>query len=173
MNWKRTVLLGVMGGALAVWLAAAATSVPSPIDPALSRGTTPVELRGAALATEVTRLRERLRPTAVPLLRRDLFRYRSGAAAALHESPLTNAFPSPVVDLAPPAPSFLLVGLAEDPGPDGPVRTAIISRAGELFIVKEGDAVTSQYQVAKISADVVELTGTGAGAATPLRLALP
>ena len=29
-----------------------------------------------------------------------------------------------------------LVGLAEDAGPDGPVRTAIISGSGELFLVE-------------------------------------
>ena len=171
MNWQRTVTLGALGGALAVWYAAASTSVPSSPDPVLSHTATPVELRGAELSAEISRLRERLRPTAAPLLRRDLFRYRGGAAAASPESATALPIPADSAALATPAPAFSLVGLAEDDGPDGPVRTAIISRAGDLFIVKEGEAVTSQYQVAKISADVVELTDTTAG--TPLRLALP
>ena len=38
-----------------------------------------------------------------------------------------------------------------------PVRTAIISGEGQLYMVKEGEAVTPRYRVAKISADVVEL----------------
>ena len=51
-----------------------------------------------------------------------------------------------------------LAGIAEDAGADGPVRTAIISGGGQLFMVKEGETVTPRYRVAKISADVVELT---------------
>jgi hypothetical protein len=38
------------------------------------------------------------------------------------------------------------------------VRIAFISCEGQLFMVKEGDSVTPRYCVAKISADVVELT---------------
>jgi hypothetical protein len=38
------------------------------------------------------------------------------------------------------------------------MRTAFISGGGQLFMVKEGDHVTARYTVAKISADVVELT---------------
>jgi hypothetical protein len=67
-------------------------------------------------------------------------------------------------------PVFTLVGLAEDAGVDGPIRTAIISGAGDLFLVKEGEAVTSQYRVVKITADVVELGDVTDG--TTLRLAL-
>ena len=51
--------------------------------------------------------------------------------------------------------------MAEDAGSDGPVRTAIISGHGQLFIVKEGEAVTARYQVAKISGDAAELTDLG------------
>ncbi len=55
-------------------------------------------------------------------------------------------------------------------GPEAPVRTAIVSAPGQLFLVKEGQNVTLRYRVAKISADVVELTDLGNGAT--LRLAL-
>jgi hypothetical protein len=54
-----------------------------------------------------------------------------------------------------------LVGMAEDAGPDGPVRTAIISAFGQLFLVKEGERVTSRYQVAKISAEAAEIRDLG------------
>jgi hypothetical protein len=51
--------------------------------------------------------------------------------------------------------------MAEDPGPDGPVRTAIISGLGQLFLVKEGERVTSRYQVAKISGEAAEIRDLG------------
>jgi hypothetical protein len=47
--------------------------------------------------------------------------------------------------------------MAEDPGPEGPVRTAIISGYGQLFLVKEGERITSRYQVAKISGEAAEI----------------
>ena len=63
-----------------------------------------------------------------------------------------------------------LVGMAEDPGPDGPVRVAFISAGGQLFNVKEGETVLEQYRVTKITADVVELADVNDG--TVRRLAL-
>ena len=50
------------------------------------------------------------------------------------------------------------------------MRSAIVSAPGQLFIVKEGEAVTMRYKVAKISSTVVELTDVVDGSA--LRLAL-
>ena len=81
---------------------------------------------------------------------------------------LTEA--TPVVPVAPPPPPFKLIGVAEDAGPAGPVRTAIVSGPGQLFLVKEGQNVTLRYRVIKISADVVELQDLGDK--TTLRLAL-
>jgi hypothetical protein len=69
------------------------------------------------------------------------------------------AMPAPL----PPSP-LKLSGIAEDPGADGPVRTAIISGQGQLFLVKEGEMVTTRYRVAKISADGVELVDVGTNA---------
>jgi Tfp pilus assembly protein PilP len=64
-----------------------------------------------------------------------------------------------------------LIGIGEDASAEGPVRTAIISAPGQLFVVKVGDRVTPRYRVDRISADVVELTEVGADGST-LRLAL-
>ena len=86
---------------------------------------------------------------------------RIDAAAERHPQVLSVSIPTP--------PNFALVGLAEDEGADGPVRTAIISGAGELFLVKEGEAITRQYRVATISSDHVEVTDV---AGTALHLAL-
>src|SRR5262245_8284801 len=160
MNLKRTATIGVVGGALVAWLASAATSnrpVPRPIIiPA-----PPIDLRGAELADEIARLRERLRPTSTPSQPgRNLFTFRAtrpraaapeiaaaASAAAITEAPVAR----------PALPQLKLAGIAEDPGPDGPIRTAIISGDGQLFMVKEGDPVTLRYRVAKISTEVVEL----------------
>jgi Tfp pilus assembly protein PilP len=59
--------------------------------------------------------------------------------------------------LAPALPALKLAGVAEDPGAEGPIRTAIISGEGQLYMVKEGENVTPRYRVVQISAEVVEL----------------
>jgi len=127
-------------------------------------GPSAVESRGAELADEIARLHERLRPVATPLHpARNLFTYHAVAAPA---APVVAA-PRPAVAEAAPAPALLalpalkLAGIAEDSGADGPERTAFISGEGQLFMVKEGEAVTRRYRVTKISADVVELIDLG------------
>jgi hypothetical protein len=51
-----------------------------------------------------------------------------------------------------------LVGIAEDPGPDGPIRTAIISGMGQIFFVKEGDSIAGRFRVQQLSGEVAELS---------------
>ena len=121
----------------------------------------PIEMRGAELANEIARLQERLRPSATPRQPgRNLFAFR--AIAAPPPAPLfAPAPPRPALSeslpLASALPALKLAGIAEDAGEEGPVRTAIISGEGQLYMAKEGEAVTPRYQVVKISADVVEL----------------
>jgi hypothetical protein len=158
MHVKRTVTIAVVGGALVTWLAAAATSnrvvVPPPIDRAPA-----IDKSGVALTNEIARLHDRLRPDASPVEPgRNLFAFR---AAPIQRAPVA---PPPVAALfeakpvAPALPPMQLSGVAEDTGPDGPVRTAIISVEGQLFMVKEGENVTPRYRVVKIAGDVVELS---------------
>jgi hypothetical protein len=161
MNAKRTLTFVVISAALIAWFAGAATSnreIASP--PIVARA--PIDARGEDLAKEIARLHERLRPDATPRLPgRNLFTFQSAVRTA--RQPMVPA-PVPAPVEAPPpiavAPSLKLIGLAEDDGPDGVVRTAIISGEGELFVVKVGDSVTARYVVTTISADVVELTDT-------------
>lgn len=171
MNLKRTATIVVGGAAIGAWLAGAATSnhgiptttiVPTP----------QIDLRGEELANEIARLQERLRPTSEPHQPgRNLFSFRPRAAqpraAVAVAEPAAMAMPLAVT---PSQPSLKLAGIAEDDGADGPVRTAIISGEGQLFLVKEGDAVTSRYRVSKIAADVVELVDVNDN--TTRRLAL-
>ena len=159
MNLKRTTSIVVVGAALIAWFAGAATS-NHPMPPVNVLHQTTIEKRGAELAIEIDRLHERLAPTAAPRTPgRNLFTFRAAprrSAPPPPEAPraaLTELTPAPIA-----LPSLKLSGIAEDPGADGPIRIAFIAGEGQLFMVREGEAVTPRYRVAKISADVVELT---------------
>ncbi|MBI3491355.1 MAG: hypothetical protein HY047_06180 [Acidobacteria bacterium] len=171
MSLKRTATIVVVGGALAAWLANAATSNRE-IAPAPIARTAPIEVRGAELASEIARLHERLRPNASPRQPgRNLFSFRTERARPATVAPtLAPGFFVPMPAAS--ADSGLkLSGLAEDPGPDGsPLRTAIISSQTQLYLVREGETVTERYRVTKISADAVELADLNNGGS--LRLVL-
>src|SRR5438552_8638161 len=116
MNLKRTATIGVVGGALAVWLAAAATSgtrgpAPHPIEP-----NTSVDVRTEALASEIARLHERLRPSETPRQPgRNLFQFTAAqprVAAAAPKAALSEPI-APVLPVTPPPPTFKLIGVAE------------------------------------------------------------
>ena len=160
MSLKRIAALVLAGGALALWLASASTAGRPPAVDVVPRGPSPVEIRGAQLAVEIARLRDRLHPTTPPQApARNLFQFsrstaRGAAAAAIAVEPEPAALPAPAIATPPP---LKLVGIAEDEGPGGAVRTAIISAFGELFLSKLGDRVTDRYQVAKISGEAAEL----------------
>lgn len=171
MQWKRTLTLVAAGGAAIAWFAGAATSnreIPPPIiapPPA-------VDAQGADLAKEITRLHERLRPDATPRQPgRNLFAFRA-APPRIATPPVAPApaLSEPAAPVRVPQPSMQLAGIARDDGPDGPVRTAIISAGGQVFLVKPGDAVTTRYRVARVGEDVVELTDTIDGSTRRLAL---
>jgi hypothetical protein len=168
--------MAIVGGALLAWLAGAATSNRGPLTiPAIEPA--PIDLRGAELAAEVARLHEHLRPVASPHEPgRNLFAFHR-AAARLVPAPAPAAPAPPLtatLSEARPAaiaqPALKLSGVAEDPGPEGPVRTAFISGEGQLFMVHEGDRIATRYRVNRIAADVVELVDLGDG--TVRRLAM-
>lgn len=164
MDWKRTATLGVFGGALAAWLAGAATAPNRRVIDTSIAKPTPVELRGAELAAEIARLRERLHPTTEPQQpTRNLFHFSRAAAPPRGSATAPTSPPAPAPSEVPTPrqaapPPLKLVGIAEDPGPDGPVRTAIISGFGQLFFVREGESVGARYRVQNLSGEVAELT---------------
>ncbi len=174
MHVKRTAGIVLGGGAIAAWLAGAATSnraVPDPIVPAPA----PIDARGSDLANEIAKLRERLRPSAAPRTPgRNLFTFRAAAAppvAAAASAAQPAIVDSPAAAVVETAPALKLSGIAEDPGPDGtPRRIAFIADRGQLLMVKEGDAAGDRYVVAKITADAVELLDRADS--TTLRLVL-
>jgi len=156
----------VVLGALAAWLAGAATSGIRPAKSAVTSRPR-IDLRGAALTAEIDRLHDRLRPTATPEHARNLFQFVASrpvaAAAAAVAAPAAAPAIAPAAPVEPP---FKLIGIAEDAG----VRTAILNSPGQLLMVKSGELAGSAYRVTGISADAVELTATADGVV--LRLAL-
>lgn len=171
MNVKRTAALLVVGGALAVWLAAAANSAIYDSPQVRAVKPPPIDSRGAVLAGEIARLHEQLRPSAAPRQpSRNLFsfavRQRKPAPPTQTPRPALSDAPAP----RPAAPPLKLSGIAEDQTTNGLVRTAIMSTSGQLFLAKEGEQVTERFRVIKISSDVVELTDLSDN--TTLRLAL-
>ena len=163
VNIKTTATIVTTGGALAAWLAGGvpANHSAAPL-PFAQRSPAPtIDARTAALETEIGRLHDRLRPSTTPLAPgRNLFRFHAPAVAPS----AAPAPPLPAPAIAPPpeptAPAMRLIGIAEDPGADGPVRIAFISTGGQLFNVKEGETILGRYRIAKITSDVVELTDT-------------
>jgi hypothetical protein len=159
MRLNGTTVLVVLGTAFAAWLAADAMSGNRDAASRSAERQSPFDARGAALASEIARLHERLAPTATPLESgRNLFQFT--AARPRREAPAARPALSeaaPVAPLPSPPPPFKLIGIAEDAGASGPIRTAIVSSPGQLFTVKEGENVTPRYRVTRIAADVVEL----------------
>jgi hypothetical protein len=178
MPLKRAATIVGTGAALAAWLAAAATSGNRDAAEFVTVTSPPIDRRGAELAAEVSRLHERLRPSATPRQpARDLFSFVSPKPrTALPVDAPTRPALSEATAVRPAPIPLRLSGIAEDAAPGGAggagsiVRTAIISAHGQLFLAKEGENVTARYRVARISSEVVELTDLDDG--TVLRLAL-
>ena len=171
MNFRIAAALVIAASVLAAWRVtrpAAGAGRSAPLD-VLTRA--PIDARGAALAQAVARLSGPREPENPPDHARDLFRFaehvRSAQPAPVKPAAISRPAESAVIA---PRPALRLIGVAEDAAPGGPVRTAIISGPGQVYVAREGDPVASRYRVARISPDVVELIDA-AGADT-LRLAL-
>ena len=174
MPFERTATIVGAGVTLAAWLAGASTSNRSTVvdaPPVKSRTAEAVDLRGAELAREVTHLTDRLRVGAAPRQPgRNLFSFVASKPRAVVPAQPPSAALTEAAPVRPAPPPLKLSGIAEDAASGGVVRTAIINARGQLFLVKEGEAVTDRYRVARISSDVVELNDLAEG--TVLRLAL-
>jgi hypothetical protein len=171
MNLKRVFAFALVGGALAALIAGATTTGygRAPLAPTRDKRGGKSDLSGAALAVEIQRLHERLRPSTPPEQpSRNLFEYRARRSAAPIEVQPTVVSPSTANAVV--APPLELVGIATDGAGDATVRTAILSGFGQLFLVKEGERVNDRYRVVRIGADAVELAA--ADQAAPIRIAL-
>ena len=174
MALERTATIIGAGVTLVAWLAGLTTTTDRPhASDVLPAPSPAVDTRAAQLDREIAHLTERMRLSSVPnQTGRNLFSYAARkpraavAPAAVPPAPaLTEAAPA-----RPTPPPLKLSGIAEDAAGADVVRTAIINARGQLFLAREGEAVTDRYRVTRISADVVELVDSSDGSV--LRLAL-
>jgi hypothetical protein len=172
MTFKRTTIVCVGVVALAAWFAAAMTPGRPPVAP-VSVAATPLDASGEALANEISRLRQRLRPESEPQQpTRNPFAFRSRRNASPVEPVAPPQAAPPVAAEAVASGSdaavrLSLAGIAEDAGPDGPVRTAIVAGGTQLFLARVGDAVADrgvEYIVESITADSVSVKSRRDGA---------
>jgi hypothetical protein len=84
------------------------------------------------------------------------------------------ARPDPAIaaePLVPSEPTLALIGIAEDRGLDGLVRTAVITDdADGVFVLAVGETLLERYRVEAIGADAVELKDVATNAVRRLVL---
>jgi hypothetical protein len=169
LSWPGVIV--VAGSTILSWLNTSPNVPVAHMHEPIESGTTANSAAPTAAVIAAMRLHEWSAPAlARGRAERDIFTFKrrpARSAAPLAPSPgLLAAGDGAQPQLVP----FTLIGFAEDTGPDGAVRTAIISGQGQLYLVKEGEAVGRIYQVGKILPDGVELLDATGGPS--LRLAL-
>jgi hypothetical protein len=172
MTLKRTTLGFVAIAALAAWFASAMTPGRPPLAPVVI-APAPIDATGEALASEIARLRERLRPEPAPREpTRNPFAFGSRRRTAPAFPAPEPSTPTPFVaaaapsDLGQAALGLSLSGIAEDAGTDGPARTAIIAGGAQLILARTGDTISDggvEYTVESIAPDSVSLRAVGDG----------
>jgi hypothetical protein len=174
MNATRGAAILTGSGLLAVWLAAAATRDPQTPSMSVERAPAPAGEQAALLdvRAQAARLRDYLEQAPSPdRSGRNPFSFGRRAPRSRPTADVVDVDPpAPPVELRPSRPELSLVGIAEDRGPDGPVRRAIIAGMGQLFIVAAGGRLTPRFLVVTIGADAVEIADEEDGAT--FRLAL-
>lgn len=164
-------VLGVLAAAAiaAVWIGVGARGQQSAAGPPSPSPPIPPDPLVVEIREHTGRLRRHL--TAASDLgapRRDPFRFAESRSGRADAAPLDP--PVPVLPPPPALPELTLAGIAEDPGPDGPVRTAVISTKAQVFLAREGDQVGSRYQIVRIGTEVVEVRDLLSGAVFTLAL---
>jgi hypothetical protein len=171
-----------LGGAavLAGWLAAGADQEGlrrerEAADRARTRAT--AEIVGAEqlvgeIEAQAARLNARLALAPAPSQSgRNPFAFRLGRAHAPPRRPVRAAETDeyPAVPIAEPFP-LTLSGMAEQSGPGGMVRIAILSGLGDVFHAQVGDTIASRYRVIAIGAEAIDVEDLTTG--RPIRLGL-
>jgi hypothetical protein len=177
MTTRRAVTYGGLFCLLAAWLASAASTTFQEYDPALAPERDVAQPPPDALANDVqaqaARLRQRLSaPPVPPAPQRNPFLFESRIAEPPRHLSRRVVEPAIVVEPAmAPEPALALIGVAEDKGPGGLTRTAIISDDTEaVFMVTVGQTILDRYRVEAIGADAVELKDSRTNAVRRLGL---
>lgn len=134
-------------------------------------GTAATETLAAEVQAHAARLRERLASAPRPQLpHRNPFVFESRAAAS-PKRVVVQPDPAMPEPLPPPEPALSLIGIAEDQGEKGVVRTAVFTDAADaVFVVTVGETLLDRYKVEAIGADAVELRDIGTNAIRRLAL---
>jgi hypothetical protein len=90
--------------------------------------------------------------------------------AARPSAPAEPAAAAPVVTASP---VIILSGIASDIVNGVTERTAILSRDGQVLLVRAGDSAGPDHRVRTIETDAIELESTSDGSVTLLRLSMP
>ena len=170
MTWKSTAVVSGLG-LVATWLGVYtpfqipdATPGPAPSAAVASSPAPDIEQQADRLAIRVRQETLYREPSRNP------FRFTTRAApAAPRTAPAASPAPEPQVPAEPLPPPLRLVGVASDVVDGAPQRTAIVSGAGGVQLVKVGDEIAG-YRVSAVEDDAVELTSTADGAPMRLRL---
>jgi hypothetical protein len=163
MTTQRAVTYGGLFCLLAAWLASAASTTlqysQQPVPEGSSGLTTSTEALAAEVQAHAARLRERLASAPVPQLpHRNPFTFESRPAPPPRQ--IARGIERAVVEepLPAPEPVLSLIGIAEDNGPTGLTRTAILTDAAEsVLFVTVGQTLLGRYTVERVGADTVEL----------------
>jgi hypothetical protein len=174
MTVRRAVVYGGTCCLLAAWLASAASTTrrrPPAYQEANAAGTTATETLASEVQAHAARLRERLASAPRPQLpHRNPFTFQPRPSVPARPA----ARPDPAIaaePLVPSEPTLALIGIAEDRGPDGLVRTAVITDdADGVFVLAVGETLLERYRVEAIGADAVELKDVATNAVRRLVL---
>jgi len=174
MTTRQAVTYGGLSCLLAAWLASAASTswqTASPEESARGTSGPTTDILAIDVQAHAARLRQRLASAPTPQLpHRNPFNFESRVLEPPRQI-ARRPEPLPIPEVQPPEPALTLIGIAEDRGPQGPSRTAMISTdADEMLMVTVGQTILDRYRVEAISVGVVELKDVGTG--TVRRLAL-
>jgi hypothetical protein len=141
------------GGILATWLAVSPKD-GVPTSPATAVRRPVLASQPEELNPQAVRLRDRSRAAALGPSTRNPFRFSSPKRDPQPtRERVVETDPVPPVPAAPPTPLLTLSGLAQKAGK----RTAIITGAGQIYLVGEGDSVAGLYTVVTIDPEAVLL----------------
>ena len=139
------------GGIIATWLAVSPTHVAPSSSQSMpaQKPTAATELSAEHLSAQTNRLREHAGAVALDDSTRNLFQYNSHRAAVRHVPPAQTI--APMMPVVPQQPPLTLSGVAQKAGK----RSAVISNAGQIYVVGEGDSFAGGYTVVKVDPEAV------------------
>ena len=176
MTWKA---YATVSGAtvLAGWLASTPPSntlgagafAPGQTEPQPVTPSSDIEREAARLEARVRR------EVAYSQPQRNPFRYGADRPTVSFAAGAADAAPAAEtpVPVAPQSPPVSLAGIAEDQVEQRVERTAILSSADGVLLVREGEDVLGQYRVSKIDSAAVELVRHADGTTLRLGFSVP